>query len=316
MNFNHSSTISSTTNFISEYSIAPNDETCGDSSYNCTFSRPSRHDIRMMAGLKIFAFILMRVWCKGRKEIKQLKQSIEDLKDICMRSENQMRVYSALMRVEQSRNSELTAQLKRTLNNLKRKTASYEITAIKLSNLKANKVLLEHELKNRYEEYEALHEVLSQTKTELFRSMMEQRNLQMELCKSQRSVQSLEIEKNGLIMQICNLKKEHRSIEEQLNVNDNKLIEVKDSVEECQPKLIDTQKNYIFNDFTNPRIVSEELPNLYVTEGQNSAVSQPLRRLAMYWARFLKYPKYTLRCVHVLTWYLLPAMPPPSTKFT
>ncbi|XP_046812312.1 uncharacterized protein LOC111676873 isoform X2 [Lucilia cuprina] len=241
MNFNHSSTISSTTNFRSEYSIAPNDETCGDSSYNCTFSRPSRHDIRMMAGLKIFAFILMRVWCKGRKEIKQLKQSIEDLKDICMRSENQMRVYSTLMRVEQSRNSELTAQLKRTLNNLKRKTASYEITAIKLSNLKANKVLLEHELKNRYEEYEVLHEVLSQTKTELFRSMMEQRSLQMELCKSQRCVQSLEIEKNGLIMQICNLKKEHRSIEEQLNVNDNKLIEVKDSVEECQPKLIDTQ---------------------------------------------------------------------------
>ncbi|XP_037811047.1 uncharacterized protein LOC119603159 isoform X2 [Lucilia sericata] len=262
-----------------------------------------------MAGLKIFAFILMHVWCKGRKEIKQLKQSMEDLKNMCMRSENQIHVYSTLMRIEQSRNDELTAQLKRTLNNLKRKAESCEITAMKLSNLKTNKALLEHELKNRYEEYEALHEILSQTKTELFRSMMEQRNLQMELCKAQHCVQSLEIEKKDLTMQICNLKKEHRPIEEPLNVNDNKLITVKDSVAECQTKLIDTQKDYIFDNFTNSTKASEELSKVGVK-------SLPIRRFGMYWTRFLEYPKYTLRCVHILTCYLLPAMPPPSAKFT
>ena len=68
--------------------------------------------------------------------------------------------------------------------------------------MKTNKALLEQELKLRYEEYDALHEVMSQTKTDLFRSMMEQRHLQSQLCKEQRLVQSLKTQKNLLINEV------------------------------------------------------------------------------------------------------------------
>lgn len=68
--------------------------------------------------------------------------------------------------------------------------------------MKSNKAVLEQELKFRYEEYDSLHEIMSQTKTDLFRSMMEQRNLQSQLCKEQRLVQSLKNQNNLLINEV------------------------------------------------------------------------------------------------------------------
>lgn len=92
--------------------------------------------------------------------------------------------------------------MKRTLDSLKQATATCENISSNLATMKTNKALLEQELKLRYEEYDALHEVMSQTKTDLFRSMMEQRHLQSELCKEQRLVQSLKTQKNLLINEV------------------------------------------------------------------------------------------------------------------
>ncbi|XP_065356129.1 uncharacterized protein LOC135950520 [Calliphora vicina] len=312
MNFNHVNA-----NLRSEYCIVCNDESFGDWCLNCA-SCPNRHDIRIVAGLKIFSFIILQAWRKRRNELKQLKQSMEDIKKSCMRRENQLRVYSTLMRVEQNRNDELTVQLKRTLDNLKSKTAFCESTSMKLSNFKVNKAILEQELKTRYEEYDALHEVLVQTKTQLFRSMMEQRNLQSELCKEQRSVQSLQCHKNMLLKQICELNTEHRKVEEhfvkQLKDKDCEVIEAKQLVRKSQEPLIGVPKS--FNYLINPKKVSDNIDKNLRLEQQEHPNSPLSRRLGMYLSRFLEYPKYTLHRVHTLTYYLLPAMPQPLPKTT
>lgn len=71
-----------------------------------------------------------------------------------------------------------------------------------ISNLKTSQTLLEQELNTKYKENDALHEVLAQTNKKLIQSRMEQRSLQSQLKQNQRAVQSLEGEKNVLIMEV------------------------------------------------------------------------------------------------------------------
>lgn len=116
--------------------------------------------------------------------------------------ENQNRMYGTLIRIEQTRNDKLTAQLRRTLDHLKRRTKFAESISMALCDLKTKKTLLEAEVENKYDELDVVYEVLSQTKRELFHSIMEQRKLQTHLCQEQRSVQFLKNQITMLVSEV------------------------------------------------------------------------------------------------------------------
>uniref|UniRef100_A0A1A9UXB3 Uncharacterized protein n=1 Tax=Glossina austeni TaxID=7395 RepID=A0A1A9UXB3_GLOAU len=201
----------------SEYNVMPDKTMFADTDYNncseCSYCKGVDDGIKT-AGLKIFAMIMCHAWRKRREQLNELQRAMEELKQGSIKAKSQLQIYNQLLRVEQKRNDELSEQVRETLNTLKNSRASYEFLSSSVVNLKTDKSMLEEELKSKYEEYDALHAVLSQTKTDLFRCMMDQRNLQVQLCQEQRSVQSLENQKNKLINEICELGSQTRRVEE------------------------------------------------------------------------------------------------------
>lgn len=113
-----------------------------------------------------------------------------------------MHVFNTLFRVEQKRNHELSCQLKHSLEDINNTKSSCESLTTSLISLKADKALLEQQNQMKDHEIESLNALLSQTKTELFKAMTVQRELQANLSVEQRKVQSLENQKNELINEV------------------------------------------------------------------------------------------------------------------
>lgn len=113
-----------------------------------------------------------------------------------------MHVFNTLFRVEQKRNDELSCQLKHSLEDINNTKSSCESLTTSLISLKADKALLEQQNQMKDHEIESLNGLLSQTKTELFKAMTVQRELQANLSVEQRKVQSLENQKNELINEV------------------------------------------------------------------------------------------------------------------
>lgn len=113
-----------------------------------------------------------------------------------------MHVFNTLFRVEQKRNDELSCQLKHSLEDINNTKSSCESLTTSLISLKADKALLEQQNQMKDHEIESLNGLLSQTKTELFKAMTVQRELQANLLVEQRKVQSLENQKNELINEV------------------------------------------------------------------------------------------------------------------
>lgn len=113
-----------------------------------------------------------------------------------------MHVFNTLFRVEQKRNDELSCQLKHSLEDINNTKSSCESLTTSLISLKADKALLEQQNQMKDHEIESLNALLSQTKTELFKAMTVQRELQANLSVEQRKVQSLENQKNELINEV------------------------------------------------------------------------------------------------------------------
>lgn len=104
--------------------------------------------------------------------------------------------------MKEKRNDELTIQLRKAMANYKHAKTSCETMKTTMMSIKADKALLEEELKIKYEEYDALHAILAQTKTDLFHCKMDQRNLKSQLNKEQINIQELENQKNKLIGEV------------------------------------------------------------------------------------------------------------------
>lgn len=109
-----------------------------------------------------------------------------------------------MIRVEQKRNDDLSLQLRKALRNYKDVKTSSDTMSASLLNMQSDKSLLEQELKLKQDEYDALHSTYSQTKSELFHCLLDQKKLQTQLCKEQRLVQLLENQKNQLINEVMN----------------------------------------------------------------------------------------------------------------
>lgn len=119
-----------------------------------------------------------------------------------IKAKNQLHVFNTLFRVEQKRNDELNCQLKRSLEDINLTKSSCETLTTSVISLKADKALLEQQLQIKEQEFESLNTLLTQTKTDLFKSMTLQRELQASLSMEQRKIQTLENQKNELINEV------------------------------------------------------------------------------------------------------------------
>lgn len=119
-----------------------------------------------------------------------------------IKAKNQLHVYNTLFRVEQKRNDELSCQLKMSLEDINRTKSSCESLTTSLISLKADKALLEQQMQSKDQEFDGLNAILTQTKSDLFKAMTQQRELQANLSMEQRKVQNLENQKNDLINEV------------------------------------------------------------------------------------------------------------------
>ncbi|XP_014086363.3 tropomyosin isoform X2 [Bactrocera oleae] len=141
-----------------------------------------------LASMRIFATIMLNAWRRRREDVKRLLLKVEDLKKGSQKAKNQIHVYNTLFRVEQKRNDELACQLKCSLESVMQAKSSCENLNTNVISLRAERVLLEQDLAIKSKELEALTDILSQTKEQLFQSMIDQHNLRFALNKEQRSV--------------------------------------------------------------------------------------------------------------------------------
>lgn len=126
-----------------------------------------------------------------------------------VKAKNQLHVFNTLFRVEQKRNNELSVQLKRSLEDINNTKSSCESLTTSLISLKADRALLEQQIQMKEQEFDGLNTILSQTKSDLFKAMAQQRELQANLSIEQRKVQTLEAQKNELINEVNILKVFH-----------------------------------------------------------------------------------------------------------
>ncbi|XP_065357531.1 uncharacterized protein LOC135951758 isoform X2 [Calliphora vicina] len=276
-----------------------------------------------MAGMRIFATIMLNAWRKRRDEVKHLMDEVADLKRGAIKSKNQLHVFNTLFRVEQKRNDELNCQLKRSLADIHLTKTSCESLTTSLISLKADKALLEQQLQTKEQEFESLNSLLTQTKSDLFKSMTIQRELQASLSMEQRKIQTLENQKNELINEICDLNNEAMQKEEGLR----KEIQMKSTeFSQLNNKLIDAEEQIkTLKQSSNEQLSESKAKEdrmkqeIEMLENDLKIMHKCLQetfgsRLKTCWSNSLTYQKITLQMLHWLAYYVLPATPPPKMK--
>lgn len=174
-----------------------------------------------MAGMKIFASIMLNAWRRRRDDVKKLTEDLNRLKrgvwfeailrkkfifwHFCLqtiKTQNKLHVLSSLFKIERKQNESLKDQVHR-LNSEKRAMhiAKEELSEAHKDILMKNKMLAEqHHLK--IEEIEAMNVVLDDTKSQLFQAMNQVRESDSLKCLEQRKVQELENQKNHLMSEV------------------------------------------------------------------------------------------------------------------
>ncbi|XP_067625109.1 myosin heavy chain, clone 203 [Eurosta solidaginis] len=273
-----------------------------------------------LASMRIFALIMLNAWRRRREDVKRLLLKVEDLKKGSQKAKNQIHVYNTLFRVEQKRNDELACQLKSSLENVIQAKSSCESLTTSVMSLKAERALLEQDLANKHKEMEALADILSQTKNDLFLSMVQQRNLRSALSKEQRSVQVLENQKSKLINELYQLTNESREIEDKYRTElVRKEVDLERSIKRV--KLLEDELNELndksnrLDEYTvNDTRLRNEIKNLQtmVVELQQTLDTTFGRRLSHCWQKICRYQQKGFFVVQMFLYCLLPAIPIPA----
>ncbi|XP_039952609.1 uncharacterized protein LOC120769601 isoform X1 [Bactrocera tryoni] len=275
-----------------------------------------------VAGMRIFATIMLNAWRKRRDEVKRLMEEVNNLKRGSIKAKNQLHVFNTLFRVEQKRNDELSVQLKRSLEDINNTKSSCESLTTSLISLKADKALLEQQIQIKEQEFDGLNAILSQTKSDLFKAMAQQRELQANLSSEQRKVQALEAQKKELINEICEVNNESLQKEEKLQ---NEIKEKNDALTTALTKLESfeweinelKQKTLILDNCLEVEShLRKEVANLSreVETLQQCLAATLGNRIRSCWNNSIAYQRATLHLVHWIAYCTLPATPPPKIK--
>uniref|UniRef100_A0A0A1XHI7 Serine/threonine-protein kinase MRCK beta n=3 Tax=Zeugodacus cucurbitae TaxID=28588 RepID=A0A0A1XHI7_ZEUCU len=273
-----------------------------------------------VAGMRIFATVMLNAWRKRRDEVKRLMEEVNNLKRGSIKAKNQLHVFNTLFRVEQKRNDELSVQLKRSLEDINNTKSSCESLTTSLISLKADRSLLEQQIQIKEQEFDGLNAILSQTKSDLFKAMALQRELQANLSSEQRKVQALEAQKKELINEICEVNNESLQREEKLanEIRDknNALTAALTKLESFEWEMNELKKKTLVLDscLEEESQLRKEVANLSreVETLQQCLAATLGNRLRAYWNNSIAYQRATLHLVHWIAYCTLPATPPPK----
>ncbi|XP_075169075.1 uncharacterized protein LOC142241215 [Haematobia irritans] len=274
-----------------------------------------------MAGMKIFATIMLNAWRKRRKEVKQLTEEISELKKGAIKARNQLHVVNTLFRVEQKRNDELNSQLKYSQENLNSTKSSCETLANSIEILKSEKSLLEQQNQAKDQELENFNYLFTQSKSDLLNMMVAQQDLQRKLSMEQAEVQKLQTQKMDLINEIFELKFTSEETQQQLN---NQIAQKFTEIESYEEKIQELQENIIFLKYSHQQQLAEALAremdlkiDIEKLEMRVQLLNECLEgtmgnRLNKLCYTTLNCTKFSLHMLHWLAYSLLPATPPPK----
>ncbi|XP_073825037.1 uncharacterized protein [Musca autumnalis] len=252
-----------------------------------------------MSAMKIFTAMVLYIWRQREKELNILKQSVISLKNDLNRCRNQLEFYHSQVREKEKQNRNLSCQLNNTMEILhETKSSCNELSDI-VTDLKADKRRLEYELQKMYEDYNTLHEMLIDTRKTLFQTMLEQHSLLSEISQKEHLVKTLENHANLLRIQLTNLTQENTE-------TNHRLIELRSPFDNFQLKrnqFMDIQNSQPMNESYDRGECWRKHINIGTTWHAN---------LLTLWNRFAKYRHSTVRYIHILAFYLLPAIPTPG----
>lgn len=319
------SSLNTTLDLRSEYNLLPPSSKCVESpiSYDSSgstydYCKNLEPGLRY-AGLKFFAVMMVHSWRKSKDELMKLQETIANLKRTTLRSNSDIKICSQKMQRKEKRNYELSMQLRKAIQENKTDKTSCESMKTTIVSIRADNALLEQELKDKQEEFDALHAILAQTKTDLFNCRMDQRSLRSQLAKEHINIKVLENQNSKLINEVCAINAEHRKEEEKFN---NELKEKELQIQQINEQLVATQTILKNLNSNNEEANNVELTNspmrteVEILRCQVESLREKLNnsfgnRCLKLWQSFLRCQKTTTHFFHVLIFYLLPAIPSP-----
>ncbi|XP_013113665.1 uncharacterized protein LOC106091629 [Stomoxys calcitrans] len=261
------------------------------------------------AEMKIFSIIMLNAWRKRRNEVKHLSEELAELKKGAIKTRNQLHVFNTLFRVEQKRNDELSCQLKHSLQDINKTKSSCESLTTSLMSLQADKMLLEQQHQTKDQEIENLTNLLSQTKSDVFKLLAVQRELHANLAKERREVQVLKDEKTDLLSEICQLK---FTIEQMAQQQSAELLAKVEKIKSCEQEIENLERQVMGkNCVQQPQAIETMETAKFPNDSLKGTVANRLKKC---WNNSMAYSKTRLNIFHWLVYFLLPAAPPPCRK--
>lgn len=173
-----------------------------------------------MAGMKIFASIMLNAWRRRRDDVKKLTEDLNRLKrgvwlevfdkksiwqfffPQTIKTQNKLHVLSSLFKIERKQNESLKDQVHRLNSEKRALQISYEELGELNEDILVKSKILEEQVGFKNEEIEAMNIVLEDTKAQLFQAMNQVRESDSLKCLEQRKVQELENQKNHLMSEV------------------------------------------------------------------------------------------------------------------
>lgn len=274
-----------------------------------------------LAGMKIFATIMLNSWRKRRDEVRHLKEEVDRLERRGIKVKNQVHVLSSVFRNEQKQNEKLHRQLRHSAQDIQNLQTSIENLTTSLISAKADSSFFEQQFHAKEQECDSLNNIIVETNSQLFKSMTQVRQLQTSLSSEQRNVQQLENQKNELLNELALTETKWRNIEEQLLMKvyqkDGELAKANSEIKILETLLVDLkEKEFQVRDFKKSDAkLKTEIENLK-TEMEslkvelNKCVGARAKRL---WQHYMKLNSNTIMMLHLAAFYLLPGVPPPKS---
>ncbi|XP_075169793.1 uncharacterized protein LOC142241847 isoform X2 [Haematobia irritans] len=276
-----------------------------------------------MANIRFFVAVLLIMWRRRRNDVKRLVQEVEDLKKGAIKARNKLHIFNTLLSVEQKRNDELNLKLKQSDQDSNRVKSTYEGISNSIRNMKIEISLLEHENQTKNKEIEILNQLLSQSKDDLLKMSIIQRQLQDNLSMEQSKIEKLINERGQLIKETNEVKLMSEQIEQKLRIE---IAKYPLEIEVYEGQIEDLQKQITMLESVQQQQISEararaedlniEIERLetevkILTECLQRTFSKRLKKCGYI---ICNYSQQSLHVFHWMIHFLLPATPPPKSS--
>ncbi|XP_055917887.1 kinesin-like protein KIF20B isoform X2 [Eupeodes corollae] len=274
-----------------------------------------------LAGMKIFATIMLNSWRNRRDEVRRLKEELEQLQKKVIKVKNQVHVLSSVFRNEQKQNEKLNRQLRHASQDIQRLKSTVENLTTSLISAKADASFFEQQLHAKEQENDSLNNGIVEINSQLFKSMTQVRQLQSSLSCEQRSVQELENQKNELLNEIALAEMKWKTQEEQLMVEiyekDAEIAKAHSDIKILETLLNDLkEKEFQVRDLKKSELkLKNEIETLKMeARDLRQELSKCLSaRMKRFWTNYMDLNRNTILLIHLGAFYLLPAIPPPKS---